>query len=97
MNAQQTTVYATPGVPGQVFPIQQGMTFPAQVTVLAAPSSPPEMSDSHRCRFVALGATQLALGCLCVLFNIVAIILAASLTMILAPGIWCGILVSAVR
>ena len=87
MSTPQTFVCAIPGVPGQVMPGQQGMTSPAQVIVLPAPSSPVGMSRIQKGYFVGLGATQLAVGCLCVLFNSIAIAVAASLTGIVTPGI----------
>ena len=89
MSTQPTVVYTTPGTHGQVIPVPQGMTSTAQVIVIPAPSSPFEMDDTHSGYFVCLGYTQVAVGVLCIVFNIGAIVAGGfTVTMVLVPGIW---------
>ena len=88
MNAPPPVVVMSPGV-------QQGMTSQPQVVVIEAPpSSHLEMGSSQRGCVVGMGATQVAIGIFCFIFQIGAFIIPTSFTVITAPGIWGPIFVS---
>ena len=96
MNPPPPVVVANPAVQGQqVLPVQQGMTSQPQIVVIQASSSPElEMGSSQRGCVVGMGATQLAIGIFCFIFQIGAFIVPTEFTLYSAPGIWGGIFVS---
>ena len=82
------------GGPGEVIPVQQGMASEPQIILISA-FAPFELSAYQKSRIIGLGGTQLGLGALCIIVNVAAIIAWVNeLTMVLVPGIWCGVLVS---
>lgn len=64
------------------------------VPMAAAPYYPPAPVTYLDRQSKGLGATQIIIGILCIIFNIVAIALAPIGVSAVGHGFWCGILVS---